>query len=377
MKKTIKQGLMLSCTALALVFTGCSEGTAESEKQGLSQTELGEQLFSDTSLSLNRTMSCASCHDMGQAMIDSRDTLGGSLGDDGHTFGDRSAPTAAYASFAPRFHFDSHEGVFVGGQFLDGRSKDLTEQAKGPFLNPVEMMMPDEASVIERVKENPEYVSEFKRLYGENIFDDTATAYEALAETIAKFEKSGTFASFDSKYDKALAGEETLSEAEIRGLALFNSKAECHACHPGDGKKALFTDYTFDNLGVPVNHALRDVNGKGSDFVDNGLYDNPLVKDKTLKGAFKVSTLRNIAVTGPYMHNGVFKELETVVHFYNTRDVKGAINPETGSAWEKGEVEVNKNFAELGNLKLSAAEEADLVAFLRTLTDERFEHLNP
>jgi len=341
---------------------------------------LGEKLYHDTSLSKDKTMACATCHVIKSAFVDPRPTnlsLGASLGDDLVSIGDRNAPTAAYAKFIPRFHFDSHEGLYIGGQFLDGRASDLTEQAKGPFLNPVEMNMPDEASVMARVQENAEYVQAFKEIYGDDIFNDTQKAYEALTDTIAKFEKSDTFSLFNSKYDKALKGEEILTEQETRGLALFNGKAECHSCHPADGPKAHFTDFSYDNLGVPVNHILRTANGKGDDFVDNGLYENTQVSDPALKGAFRVSTLRNIAVTGPYMHNGIFKNLATVVHFYNTRDVPGAVNPETGAAWEKGEVDVNKNDAELGNLKLNQEEESDLVAFLKTLTDEAYEHLIP
>lgn len=374
----MKSASLLATTMTALILMGC--GTTDSESFGYDQIALGEKLYHDTNLSNNRTMSCATCHVIDSAFVDPRPTnlsLGASLGDDGISIGDRNAPTVGYASFSPRFHFDSDEGLFIGGQFLDGRSDDLTAQAKGPFLNPVEMNMPDAASVVERVKENSEYVAEFKRIYGEDIFDDTQKAYEALAATIAKFEKSDTFSPFNSKYDKALKGEAILTEQEKRGLVLFNGKAECAACHPADGEKALFTDFSYDNLGVPVNHPLRDANGKGDTFVDNGLYDNPYVSDETLKGAFKVSTLRNIAVTGPYMHNGVFKDLATVVHFYNTRDVEGAVNPETGKVWEKGEVEINKNTAELGNLGLTAEEEADLVAFLKTLTDEQYEYLMP
>lgn len=374
----MKQHKLLISTLTSLILIGC--GSTDTEGFGYDQIALGEQLFHDTILSQNKTMSCATCHVIDAAMIDPRETsntLGASLGDDGFSIADRNAPTAAYASFAPAFHYNSNEGLFIGGQFLDGRAATLSEQAKGPFLNPVEMNMPDAASVIERVKENSIYVSAFKSIYGENIFDDTDKAYEALAQTIAKFEKSSTFSPFDSKYDRAQKGEDTLTEAEKRGLNLFNGKANCHACHPSEGEKALFTDFSYDNLGVPVNHALREANGKGSDFVDNGLYDNPLVKEVTLQGAFKVSTLRNIAVTGPYMHNGVFKDLKTVIHFYNTRDVTGAINPETGEVWEKGEVEVNKNIAELGNLGLSEEEENDLLAFLHTLTDAKYEHLVP
>ena len=376
----MKFNTLFATTLSSLIFIGCGGGSSTSENFGSNQIILGEQLYHDTNLSNNRTMSCATCHVIDKAFVDPRPTnlsLGASLGDDGVSIADRNAPTAAYAKFIPRFHFDTHEGLYIGGQFLDGRASDLTEQAKGPFLNPVEMNMPDEASVIARIQENPEYVQAFKEIYGDDIFNDTQKAYEALADTIAKFEKSDTFAPFNSKYDKALKGDAILTEQETRGLALFNGKAECAACHPSDGTNAQFTDFSYDNLGVPVNHALRDANGKGSEFVDNGLYQNPHVDDETLKGAFRVSTLRNIAVTGPYMHNGVFKDLATVVHFYNTRDVEGAINPETGEVWEKGEVDINKNTTELGNLGLTAEEEADLVAFLKTLTDEQYEDLIP
>ncbi len=355
----MKYNTLLAITSGGLLLMGCGGGGDSYLPENFLEEKvtLEDKLYHDTSLSKDKTMSCATCHVIDSAFVDPRPTnlsLGASLGDDLVSIGDRNAPTAAYTAFIPKFHFDKHEGLFIGGQFLDGRATDLTEQAKGPFLNPVEMNMPNEASVIQRVQENTNYVKAFKEIYGENIFDDTQKAYEALAETIAKFEKSKTFSPFNSKFDKVLKGTALFSEQEQRGLVLFNSKAECHACHPADGEKANFTDFSYDNLGVPVNNALRAANGKGSDFVDNGLYDNPHVDDNSLKGAFRVSTLRNIAVTGPYMHNGLFQNLATVVHFYNTRDVPGAINPETGEEWEKGEVEVNKNDAELGNLKLVA-----------------------
>jgi len=317
------------------LLIGCGSGTSDSESFGYDQITLGEKLYHDTTLSRNKTMSCATCHVINAAMVDDRKTardFGASLGDDGVSIADRSAHTAAYASFSPRFHFDSHEGLYIGGQFLDGRSADLTEQAKGPFLNPVEMNMPDAASVIQRVKENKDYIAAFKTIYGDDIFNNTQKAYEALATAIATFEKSDTFSPFNSRYDRAQKGDTELSGSEVRGLALFNGKAQCHACHPADGDKALFTDFFYDNLGVPVNHMLRSMNGKGDNFIDNGLYGNSQVKEETLKGAYKVSTLRNIAIMGPYMHNGVFKDLKTVIHFYNTRDVPGAINPETGEA---------------------------------------------
>lgn len=371
----MKSNILLSVTVSAFLFMGCGSDNSTSNP-----VELGNKLFNDKSLSKDKTMSCATCHEVNDAFVDPRPTnlsLGASLGDNLVSIADRNAPTAGYAQFIPAFHFDAEEGLFIGGQFLDGRASDLTAQAKQPFLNPVEMNMPDEASVVARVQENTSYVSALKKFYGEDIFDDTQKAYHAIADSIAQFESSETFAPFSSKFDKMMKGEAVFTEQENRGLALFNGKAQCNACHPAEGTNAHFTDFSYDNLGVPVNHALRDANGIGSDFVDVGLYGNTAVNDEGLKGAFRVSTLRNIAVTGPYMHNGLFKDLATVVHFYNTRDVKGAINPETGAGWEKGEVEVNKNSDELGNLGLSPEEEADIVAFMKTLTDAKYEHLMP
>jgi len=372
-KKTLLTALG---TLLIVTLGGCNDSdNAESNSQKMA---LGQALFHDKNLSLNRTMACATCHEIDHAMIDPRGSalLGASLGDDNLSRGDRNAPMAAYAAYAPSFHFNSGEGLYIGGQFHDGRAKDLKAQAKGPFLNPLEMMMPNESAVIERVKENSALVAQFKAIYGESIFDDDLKAYDALAESIALFEMSPVFAPFDSKYDRFLAGQESLTPLEQEGLRLFEGKAMCSACHPAtteNGTRPLFTDFSYDNLGVPVNHALRNENGVTD--VDNGL--GKVVNEPSLNGAFKVATLRNIAVTGPYMHNGLFKDLKTVVHFYNTRDVEGAINPETNSTWEPGEVDENKNVAELGNLGLSDAEEDAIVAFLKTLTDKQYEHLVP
>ena len=120
---------------------------------------------------------------------------------------------------------------------------------------------------------------------------------------------------------------------------------------------------------------VRSHNGKVNDFVDNGLFENDVVSDPKLKGAFRVPSLRNVAVTSPYMHNGVFNELATVVHFYNSRDVSGAINPETGNAWEPAEIDKTKNTKELGDLGLNEREIDDIVIFLKTLTDEKYVHL--
>jgi len=374
----------LAGVALLLGLSGCeTPGDPEFDNATLNQKKiaLGEILYNDTNLSLNRTMSCATCHQAGHAMIDPRKSalLGASLGDDNLSRGDRNVPTAAYAKFSPNFHYDSGEGLYIGGQFHDGRATDLKAQAKGPFLNPLEMMMPSKSAVIDRLLENNETIEQFKSIYGDTIFEDVEKAYDALADSIALFETSDLFSPFDSKYDRFLAGQESLTPLEQEGLRLFEGKAMCSACHPAttdDGSRPLFTDFSYDNLGVPVNHNLRLANGLGDGHIDNGLGGRDDINDPALNGAFKVATLRNIAVTGPYMHNGLFKELKTVVHFYNTRDI-GGINPETGEVWETGEVDENKNVNELGNLGLSDAEEDAIVAFLKTLTDKQYEHLVP
>ena len=375
-----KYGTLFLGTVIGISLVGCGD-----DEPSASKVALGKSLYHDTSLSMDKTMSCSTCHALNEGLIDPRSTsktLGASLGDDGTSIGDRNAPTAGYASFSPGFHFDATEGLFIGGQFLDGRSSDLKEQAKVPFLNPIEMGMPSISSVLDRLKENPTYISQFQTLYGSAIFDDETKAYDALADAIVAFEKSSEFAVFDSKYDRFLAGSYTLTAQEARGLALFVDEnpggAMCSACHPAvsEDNRPLFTDFSYDNLGVPVNHALRTANGQAGN-PDTGLFANPAVNDTDLRGAFKVSSLRNIAVTGPYMHNGLFKDLKTVVHFYNTRDLDGAINPETNATWEAGEFHALRNADELGDLGLSDQDEDDIVAFLKTLTDQRYEHLIP
>jgi len=346
-----------------------------------SKKALGKALYSDKSLSKNRKMSCATCHHKKRAFIDIRKSSIGHMAGfsaDKQFIGDRNVPTASYSAQIPPFHSVIKDGekVYIGGQFLDGRAKDLKEQAKGPFLNPIEMQMPSKEAVIERVKENRRYRKAFKRIYGRDIFSDIDASYDALADAIASFEKSRVFSPFNSRYDKFLKGRKRLSKQELRGLALFSdtTRANCVACHPISGNRPLLTNFKYNNLGVPINDELRALNGKGETFIDHGLLDNPNVDDVKFDGAFRVSTLRNIAETAPYMHNGIFKELKTVVHFYNTRDVEGAINPETGQPWRDAEVPATVNHTHMGDLGLSDAEEDDIVAFLKTLTDKRYQN---
>lgn len=349
--------------------------------------DLGEDLFFDVNLSVNRSMSCATCHDPAFGFVDPRETDVGraaSLGADGVSLGDRNAPTASYAAIAPLFHRND-EGVWVGGQFLDGREPDLEGQAGGPPLNPIEMGMPDRASVVARLRENPDYELAFEALFGDGILDDPDAGYVALTQAIAAFERTEEFMPFDSKYDRYLRGEAEFTDQEELGRVLFFSEqfTNCALCHMnGDSQmnpQETFTNFEYHNIGVPENLALRAANGAAPGTVDRGLLDNPAVDDPAAEGQFKTMTLRNVAVTGPYMHNGVFEDLRTVVLFYNqynSVDPARQINPETGQPWRAPEVPHTLSMEELTHGPALDDQRIDaLVAFMRTLTDARYEYL--
>ncbi len=366
-------------TILLTTLSGCIQSKKNKKKDisnddsvVVSKQLLGEKLFSDTNLSLDRTMSCATCHNPQHAFIDNRENFfegSVSIGQDGISIGDRNSPTIMYTRFIPSF--TQVNGEYIGGLFTDGRAVDLTEQAKGPFLNSIELQMPSEESVINRIKENSEYITAFQNIYGEDILDNADRAFEAVAEVITEFEKTDSISPFNSQFDKG-----NLTTQELRGRELFKS-ANCNLCHDDTAPRPVFSNFGYHNLGLPTNEEVRNENGVE---IDLGLASNPNVTDNNQRGKFRIASLRNIAVTAPYMHNGVFKELKTVVHFYNTRDVAGAINPETGLSWRTSEVPegvVTPDPGEIGigNLGLTDDEEDDLVAFLKTLTDEQFEHL--
>lgn len=349
--------------------------------------KLGERLFFDINLSQNRTQSCATCHMPNAGFADKRgNQVGGavSLGDDGISLGDRNAPTASYARFSPVFHKNA-QGQYVGGQFLDGREADLKGQAGGPPLNPIEMGLPDKAAVVARLLENSAYETAFKQLFGASIFDQNDTVYAAFTESIAAFEQTDDFAPFDSKYDQYLRGEYTLTPEEDLGMTLFFSQqfTNCNLCHQLKSQPAAqqetFSNYQYHNIGVPKNHAVRSANGLADDYVDEGLLNNPQVSDPKQRGKFKVPTLRNVAVTGPYMHNGVFQDLRTVVLFYNqynSRSAKRQINPETSQPWAEPEIAENISMEELKTGPALDDKRIDaLVAFMRLLTDQKYEYL--
>jgi cytochrome c peroxidase len=246
----------------------------------------------------------------------------------------------------------------------------------------VEMAMEDELAVIAAIADpnNPnykKYLKLFQEAYGVDLmainFGDESQIleiYDLMAEAIAFFEQSNRFTEFTSKYDYYLAGRTKLNDQELAGLLIFEGIGLCAECHPSqavhnaDGTiiPPLFTDFTYDNLGIPksTNPLIKDFPidyGLGGRLQEEG---EPKEVYESEDGKFRVPTLRNIAKTAPYAHNGYFATLAEIINFYNTRDV---------DFWDLPEVPENVNTEELGDLGLSAQMEAALVAFLLTLTD--------
>jgi cytochrome c peroxidase len=353
-----------------------------SANESLSKEALGQILFFDKNLSNNRTQSCATCHNPNNGFVDNREngvSKMASMGDNNKSIGDREAPTASYARFSPAFHFDEKKQKYIGGQFWDGRAATLEDQAGGPPLNPDEMGMASKKEVISRIKENELYVSSFKNLYGNDILENEEKAYVALTQVIALFERTDEFSPFDSKYDRYLKGEYDLTAIEDLGKSLFfsNNNNSCSSCHvlKGEDKEGeTFTNYEFHNIGVPANQTLRNINGVKN--IDKGLLNNPAVHDEKEKGKYKVPTLRNVAVTAPYMHNGVFADLKTVVEFYDKYNNKDrTINPETKKAWDEAEVKDTISTKELKAKALNDRKIEALLAFMKLLTDKKYEYL--
>lgn len=377
-------GILGGSLAVAFVVSGLAGTDPFPTKE-----RLGEALFHDTNLSLNRKQACATCHMPERAFSDRHDVQKGnavSLGDDGRSFGDRNAPSATYSALNPPFQKDA-EGAWLGGQFWDGRARTLEEQAGGPPLNPVEMGMPDRKTVAARIAENRDYVKAFEAFYGKDVVNDPARTFAAATSAIASFERTPAFSPFDSRYDRYLRGEVEFTDQEELGRTLFFSRqfSNCNLCHDvkaRDGRieGATFTSYKYFNIGVPANPDARKINGSKADFLDLGLAANPYVNgDPKQRGKFKTPSLRNAAVTAPYMHNGVFNDLKTVILFYNKYNSKKKsrqINPETGQRWASPEVADNIDLEKLETGPgLDDQRVEALVAFLKTLTDRRYEPL--
>jgi len=354
---------------VSLLFIAGAASATTVVNSGPEMEALGKRLFFDPILSNPPGQSCASCHAPQTGFADPRRTAV-SEGIHSSRFTRRNAPSITYLATATPLHYDAKDGTYVGGLFYDGRAKGFTDQIEGPLFSPVEMANPNKKQLIDRLRNSP-YRREFQKVYGDKSLIDTDTGFAQLGEVLATYQRSREVSPFSSKYDFYLAGKVKLTEAEERGLRLYadEKKGNCAACHPhergADGSPPLFTDFTYDNIGVPKNTAspfltqAAEFNPAGRDALDIGLGET--VKERRQNGKFKVTTLRNISLTAPYMHNGVFATLEEVVDFYNTRDV----NPK----WAPPEVPENLNKEELGDLKLADNEVQDIVTFLKTLTD--------
>jgi len=358
----------LCCTLSEAAGTASVSGVKIGHELSVQQA-LGKKLFFDENLSTPVGQSCASCHAPEAGFGNPDANFPVSQGVHADRFGNRNDLPAAYARFSPDFHYDEVEAVYVGGQFWDGRAVNLVEQAKLPFLNPLEMANPDASSVVDKVRKS-EYANAFEMVFGGHIWDDPNEAFDCIAQALAGYERSHELNAFTSKYDAYQAGKVKLTQQESRGLKLFEAedKGNCAACHPsephGDGTPPVFTDFTYDNLGVPKNaenpfyYLPESLNSDGPRFTDLGLGE--ILGLASENGKFKVPSLRNVAKTAPYLHNGFFKNLRQVVVFYNTRDI---------GPWPAPEVRLNVNDDELGNLNLSEQDVDDIVAFLHTLSD--------
>jgi len=355
MNSKIQISLVIGLSA----FIGAISSNAQA--QLTPQEQLGKFLYFDENLSEPAGQSCASCHLPTAGFADPDTNLPVSEGVIPGRFGDRNSPSAAYAVFSPEFSYNN--GIAIGGQFWDGRATNLTEQAKGPFLNPVEMNNPDRATVLADIQAS-NYINLFEQICGPIV--DIDTSYHCVAEAIAAFEGSSELNQFTSKYDAVQAGLASFTRQERRGQKLFNGEALCSQCHTSGGHHGghggssnsgpiLFTDFRYYNLGLPKNTEFPLT----SNPVDLGLGGRLNIAAEN--GKFKNPHLRNIALTPPYMHNGVLKTLKEVVHFYNTRDIPGL--------WDAPEVPQNVETRLLGNLGLSSSEEDSIVAFMLTFTD--------
>jgi len=366
---------------------------------------LGRALFFDERLSVNGNQSCASCHNpaWGWTGPSAAVNAAGAVyeGSIPGSFGDRKPPSSAYATQSPVLHYDGV--LFVGGNFWDGRATGerlgnaAAEQALGPFLNPAEQALALPSDVVSRVCAGP-YGDLFRELGGAALCDPdrSADAYDFIGLAIAAFEASTESNAFSSKFDHYLRREARFTAEELQGLALFRGKGKCAACHVlgGNGRGVargavreegpLLTDFTFDNLGLPANPA----NPQGPGYADRGLGGFLLTRpDYSIHaagniGKHKVPTLRNVdrrpnpGSVKAYGHNGYFKTLEGIVHFYNTRDVKPRCpGPYTeaealaAGCWPAPEFEATMNRSELGNLGLTPNQERAIVAYLKTLSD--------
>ncbi|MBN1203928.1 MAG: cytochrome-c peroxidase [Myxococcaceae bacterium] len=315
------------------------------------QVALGERLFNDKRLSADDSVSCATCHDPAKAFADGKPQAVGIK----NQVGQRNSPTVLNA-------------LFLATQFWDGRAGTLEDQAKLPILNPIEMGMPSPEAVVAKVRAIPEYRDGFKQLNGRE------ATYDDIASAIAAFER--TALAGNSRFDRFIAGDsKALSAQEKRGWALFNGKARCNTCHAGNAISPLFSDQKFHNIGIAAHkqdfvqlatEALRIVRAGDEQQIDRLALETKfselgrflVTRKENDIGSFKTPTLRNIGVTGPYMHDGSLTTLWDVMDHYN----KGGVpNPFLDGGMQR--------------LGLTEPEIDELVAFMFALTSEDFQAL--
>ena len=303
------------------------------------KVSLGETLYFDKRLSLNGTVSCATCHDPANSFTDHR-ALAIGVSD---TMGTRNAPTILNA-------------MFVSQLFWDGRTGRLEEQAKQPLLNSFEMGMSDEASVVSRLSAIPEYRRSFAQVFGKQ-----GISIDTITKAIAAYER--TLLSGNSAFDRFITGDTTaLNDAQKRGWKLFKGKGKCIECHSFSKSSPFFSDFKFHNTGIGAGE-LGVAGGNSTETVENSASVLAHTRGPTERGrylvtknaedigAFRTPTLRDVELTAPYMHNGSEKTLIDVVRFYNRG---GNQNPNLAKR--------------IVPLKLTDNEMSELVEFLRALT---------
>lgn len=390
-----------ACIAVlaSLLLVACGGGSADAVDgsggqgagTGLSPAaRLGQRIFSDASLSASGRQSCASCHDPAHAHAPPNDLAIPLGGPDGEVSGFRAVPSLRYLATTPAFFID-RDGTPTGGFDRDGRASTLAEQARRPLLAPHEMANADVATVARKLA-LAAYADDFRAVFGAGILDDPEAAFARAVFAIERFEREDpSFAPYSSRFDAFLAGSGTLTDQELRGFALFNSpaKGNCASCHPSargsDGSAPLFTDFTYDNLGVPRNAAIPAT--ADATYFDLGLCgpdrtDGLAATRPDLCGAFKVPTLRNVATRHAFFHNGRFTTLAQTLRFYVTRDTDPAAwYPVVDGVVQKfddlpARYRANVNTTEAPYNRrpgmapaLSDDEIADVAAFLDTLTD--------
>jgi cytochrome c peroxidase len=386
--------------------------------------QLGKQLFFDPSLSASGKMSCASCHSPLHA-YGPANALPVQLGGATLTLqGDRPPPSLMYLYRQPNFSIGPSQAdadepanlaqsaaiaasatraqksagtaqaetemVPQGGMFWDGRADTLQAQALGPLLNPVEMANASEADVLAKL-ERSTYRASCTQLFGPDIFKNSRLLLAEAMFAIARYQvEEPSFHPYSSKYDAWLEGRARLTQAELRGLKLFNDphKANCAGCHlskPGkDGLPPMFTDYEYEALGVPRNQHLN-VN-RDPAFYDMGLcgpHRTDLAKETQYCGMFLTPTLRNTATRSVFFHNGVYRTLDDVLAFYNFRDVDPTkVYPHDGQGRieqyddlpARYQANIDRTDAPFDRKRgdtpaMTAADMKDIIAFLGTLTD--------